>query len=392
MPDGSLSPPKTTVPTITIGELRRFLLSPAEACLKRHLRIEDEKEIDDLDDEPFWTDALGEHHMVTDTLERFVLRAVREGLEPARAEWRPRFAQRYDEWCLRSRAPEGAFAEVDRAGMEAALEERIENRGGLADFLRRLPADSFAGPILLGESPSPVGARWHFPALTLNIGDSLYFPPQVRLVGNLRLAWRTAKAFEVLLLTNKKPDKKGTLHTELSKYLLEPVLFWLALRVGKEAGPQGSSSQWLQELPLRLHLVHQEGITGFTYKPEDISAEKARDYLTMLAADLLDPTSFDLLPLEALLGCVDFRKAYQTDRVDEGWNFPRRLEEFLEDQREKEIFSIYRRSQLLDLTDAKVPPDALDKVRRRFRILDRGPKRNRQRSEQKRTNPRTAKK
>src|SRR5262249_46320662 len=155
-------------------------------------------------------------------------------------------------------------------------------------------------------------------------------------------------------------------------------------------GPQGPSSQWLQELPLRLHLVHQEGITGFTYKPGDISAEKARDYLTVLAADLLDPTSFDLLPLEALVPCADFRRAYQT--VDEIRDFPQRLENFLEEEREKEGFSTYRRSPLLDLANAKVPLDALDKVRRRFRILDRGPKRNRQRSEQKRTNPRTAKK
>src|SRR5262249_23821075 len=39
IPEGP--PPQTTVPTITIGELKRFLLSPADACLKKILKLED---------------------------------------------------------------------------------------------------------------------------------------------------------------------------------------------------------------------------------------------------------------------------------------------------------------------------------------------------------------
>ena len=382
IPEGP--PPQTTVPTITIGELKRFLLSPADACLKKILKLEDEKDIEFEDDEPFWTDALGEHQMVTETLERFVRRAIREGVAAARAAWQPELARRYADWCLRSKAPEGAFAQVDRAGLEAALEERINTAGGIADFLERRAADSFSGPILIGESLTPVGARWHFPALTLEIGPNLYGPAEIRLVGSCRLAWRTRKAFEVLVLTNKKPDKKH-LQTEISKYLLEPVLFWLALRTGKEVGPDGiSSSQWLKETPLRVHLVHQEGITAFTYQSGDISPQKARDYLTRLAVDLLTPHSFDLLPLEILIACEDFRKAYQIDRKDqlkEPGYFRKRLQDFLDEEKEKEGFSLFRWPALLDLAGAKVPPDALAKVRRRFRILDCGPRRNRPREE-----------
>jgi exonuclease V gamma subunit len=384
MPDGPGQAPQTTAPTITVRELKHFLLSPAEACLKRILRMEDEKDSELQDDEPFWTDALGEHQLVTDTLERFVHRAIREGVDAARATWQSGFAQRYEEWCLRSRAPEGAFAEVDRAGYEAALEERINSTGGLADFLRQRSANSFAGPILLGESTAPVGARWHFPALTLEIGQNLYGPAQVRLVGSCRLVWRTPKAFEILVLTNKKPTNK-ILQTEISKYFLEPVLFWLALRTGKEIGQQGiSSNQWLEELPLRVYLIHQEGIASFTYKPGDINLEKARDYLIGLAMDLLHPNSFDLLPLEILISCEDFRKAYQVDQrenLKEPEHFQRRLQDFLDEEREKEGFSTYRWSALVDLAGAKVPADALTKVRRRFRILDRGPRRNRPRED-----------
>lgn len=370
----------TTVPTISIGELRRFLLSPAEACLKRHLRLEAEEELELQDDEPFWTDGLGEHQLITNTLERFVFRTVRDGLDAARADWRECFVQRYDEWELRSRAPEGAFAEVDRAGFEAALEERIEGADGLAEFLHRRSAGDFVGPILIGESTAPIGARLHFPALTLEMGRNLYGPPQVRLVGSLRLAWRTPKSFEVLVLSNKKPDS-SSLQTEISKYLLEPVLFWLALKAGKESiSGEPSSSQWLENLSLRVHLSHQEGITCFTYRPGDASADKARTYLTDLAADLLDPSSYDLLPLDVLIHCEDFRQAYQIDKRNDLPNFrhfQRRLQDFLEDDREND-YSTYRWSELLNLSNARVPLDALAKVRRRFRILDGGPHRNRQ--------------
>lgn len=382
MPAGPGRPAQTLVPTITLGELKRFLLCPAEACLRRHLHVQEEKEFDTQDNEPFWTDALGEHELVTATLERFVLRAVRAGVEAARGEWRAGFGQRYEEWGLRSRAPEGAFAEVDRAGLEATLEERISGSGGLADFLQRRQADSFAGPILLGESPTPVGALWHFPALTLDIGANLYFPSQARLVGACRLAWRTPKAFEILILTNKKPDKN--IQTELSKHLLEPVLFWLALRAGREAGPLGlSSAQWLEDLPLRVHLTHQEGIASFAY-PGNMSGDKARTYLTGLAADLLNPNSFDLLPFEVLVQFEEFRNAYQIEDKD-FWkgsrSYQRRLQDFLDQDREKEGFSQYRWTPLLELAKAKVPADALSKVRRRFRILDIGPKRNRKRAQ-----------
>src|SRR5262249_23095927 len=97
------------------------------------------------------------------------------------------------------------------------------------------------------------------------------------------------------------------------------------------------------------------------------------------AGELLDRTSFDLLPFVLLVKNKELRPAYTlTDEdpelIESRDRYSRRLQQALDEDELKE-FRAYRPMKLLEIVDAKVPADAFDKVRRRFRLLDRGPAR-----------------
>jgi hypothetical protein len=363
--------------TVSVSELRRFLVCPAEAALRRHLHLGDDEELEPRDDEPFATDALQQHQLVVGTLDRFVLRATTGSIAEAEAEWRQRFDALYDDCRLRCQVPEGAFAEVDRASLAEAIEQRLFMDGGLADFLRSREEDSFAGPILLGEGRIPVHARRQFPALELAFGPSLFLPAKVRVVGHWRFVWRSRRGLDVLVLTNRNGDKVPS--TNLSRPLLEPLLFCLALRAGTQSGDGISSADWVENLPIRLHVAHADGMTRFTYRPQDWTAARALDYLTELVADFLDPCRFDLLPFELITRDKDLREAYMADKLDtlRPVDYLRRLKDVIELDQENDFYRAYHAMALLDIVEHEVPKDALTKVRRRYRLLDRGPAHNR---------------
>src|SRR5262249_53918800 len=112
-------------PVISLRELRAFLYCPAEAALKRHLKLDDDEEIEDADDEPFRTaDATG-RRLVRTFLEQFLLRAVQGSVDEAVQQWRERFTALYDEWRLRCRVPEEIFGEIDHASFESQLQTRL---------------------------------------------------------------------------------------------------------------------------------------------------------------------------------------------------------------------------------------------------------------------------
>jgi hypothetical protein len=357
-------------PTISLAELRGFLQCPVESALKRHLRLYDEDERDLTDDEPFSTDASFSRQVIAEALRRFIQRALGESLETALADWRPRFAQLHEEWRWRGRVPEGAFADVDRSRFEERLQERIEEPGGLADFVRDRHGAKFIGPVLLGESPTPLGARTRFAALSLPVGDNA-----VRLVGAMPLVWHSADALDVLVLTNRKVPPH-----QLSVPLLDPVLFYLALRASNDE-PGTSKKElrprsWLGKRVFRVHIAHREGLVSFHYHPEDVTPAEARDYLKLLAEDFLDRSCFDLLPFDIIVKDETLRQAYESDVESPRTSaeYAARLRESYEDDQDSD-FPAYRAMRLLEIVDAQVPEDAYAKVRRRFRLLERGPAR-----------------
>ncbi|HZU35516.1 MAG TPA: exodeoxyribonuclease V subunit gamma, partial [Gemmataceae bacterium] len=390
-------------PTVTLAELARFLRCPAEAALRRHLRLRVDDESEPADQEPFYTAFPNNYRLVQTMLERFIGWALTGSVEEALGQWRPRLAALHEEWRLRGRVPEDAFALADVARFEDILRDRLEGQRGLAAYLRERPGRTFCGPVLLGTNSAPVGARRRFPALCLPLPGSSV--PEARVVGNLPYVWYGAEAVDVLVLSRKHRSKDS--HKQLSSPLLEPLLCLLALRAGSE----GAAGEWLGECAWNIHLLDDQGVIPFTWDAAAISPALARAYLEELTTDFLDRACFDLLPFE-LLGEACLRGAYlEPDEPDFLHWFeeaPARLRARLKeepaagleaaDERDEKFLTEIRcryREAFQDAVDAdaekphpsyrplpvssllklEVPVDALDKIRRRFWLLDRGPAR-----------------
>jgi hypothetical protein len=232
----------------------------------------------------------------------------------------------------------------------------------------------FCGPILLGESSRPVGARILLPALQITLPLAATpgaLPAQARLVGSLSLVWRNQERLDALIIT----DSKDVVENSLNRQLLEPLLFFLALRAG-------SDSTWTHDLAFHIHIAHKGGIASFLYNPEDATPEEARAYLAELTAEFLDRGDFDLLPFDLVVADKDLQEAYTlTDEAialsgaREGYSTL--LQEALEYDREGDR-GVYRSMKLMEIVNAEIPADAFDKIRRRLRFLDRGPAHGRQ--------------
>jgi len=383
-------------PTISVRNLAKYLEHPVPEGLKHHLHLREEDADDLAADEPFVSDPLTASGLMKQTLNFVVLRAVEAGIEPALSEWRPRFRAAYDEWGLRGKVPEDAFGRVDRAILERNLEVRIEGELGLARFLRFRDRDTFCGPILIGESIVPLGARQRFPALQISGESELRIDMQVpgasignshvplaRLVGSTNLAWRSADHFEILTWCFQNID----VERDLYRHFLEPILFFMALKAGGEGelridsqaagisirNPQSAvrnSRDWLGERTLVVHVAHAGRISQREYGPEDITSELARGYLAELTRDFLDPSCIDNLPLRKILKQFQLRKAISLPDAKLG-TLPAEFQELFTEllDEESEEFGSFNRevAALVDLIGARVPADAFAKVRRRFR-------------------------
>jgi exodeoxyribonuclease V gamma subunit len=383
MPPAAAPIPAAGPMTISINELARFLRCPAEGAIRRHVGLQDQEDSELQDDEPFYTNLLDGLSLMRRFLERFVRRAVRESAEKALGQWRQWFAELYEDCRLRGRTPDGPFAVVDRTRLEESLHDYLVGTAGLARFIKERAGADLCGPIVLGESMTPIGARQAFPALQLAEG--------LRLVGSHTFAWHSKEALDFLVITTKTKDRipeKG-----LSTVMLQPLLFYLALRAGTESGSQGKpSAAWLGKREFRLHLTRANGIVSFSYLAQDFSQHQAATYLASLVRDLLDPSSFDLLPFELVVANTKLQRPFRNEDIEnlsglDLWDRPvvaktqadyaRAFEAAIEADQEK-AQPIYRPMNLMRLIDAKVPADAWLKMRRRFQPLDLGPARARQ--------------
>jgi hypothetical protein len=365
---------RTAPRTVTLVELRRFLRLPAEALLKRHLRLEEDDEPAAEDDEPLVTPRQVANSLTRTTIRQLVLATTRGELDQALADWPRCFGQAFADARLCSRVPEEAFGEIDQAALLAGLSERIRGSGQIERFLRERAAMAYCGPVLLGESLTPLGAKLRFPALRLRPDHELPAdaPHEIRLVGYSHYAWHSPRKFEILVVTNRK-EIVGRL---LCDPMFDPLLLYLALLAGSEPNADGIiSSSWLANREFVLHVAHREGIATWSYPPGDITSAEALRYLVDLARDFLDPAQFDLLPFDTMMRSASLRLALQHDPVHMSAEvFRGMLVDSLNDQREN-ARSPAKVPLLVEMAQAAVPADALAKVRRRFPLLDRGPAR-----------------
>ena len=150
---------------VPLRHLQEFLENPASAALKYRLRFNPDDAEDQPDHEPFVTPQRFANRMMRQLQEELVRRSEKEPIADLLRDWPDVFHTRYREWMLCSRLPEHAFADVDEHVLLEELTDRIEGGGGLAKFLERQATKPAVGPILIGESRTPVGARRQFPAL-----------------------------------------------------------------------------------------------------------------------------------------------------------------------------------------------------------------------------------
>jgi hypothetical protein len=99
-----------------------------------------------------------------------------------------------------------------------------------------------------------------------------------------------------------------------------------------------------------------------------------------LTRDFLDPTQFDLLPFELVQDNFEMARAFDSlfSAQMSADNYRTLLMEKLAEARENKKYSKVKIPPLVDMVQAQVPTDALAKIQRRFRLLDRGPARVRQ--------------
>jgi exonuclease V gamma subunit len=355
------------IPTVTIHELVRFLRCPAEAALRRHLRLKDKDELESTDDEPFYVSGLASYRLVGKAQERFLHRAITDGLDLALGDWKDDFTTLHDEWRRRCLAPEGAFGDADRMRFLAELEPRIDS---LTGFLRQQTHRDFIGPVQIGAPSTPVGARTLLPDLALETGRG-----PVRLIGAHLYAWIDSEALVLLAIHFGAADKVKP--DVLCRPLLAPTIVGLALRAGQTLANAGEFVRRFAGRHLYVHVAHPEGLARYSWSPDDAPPEKARDYLTSLVAEFLDPAGFDFLPLEILMACEDLHPAFRgaddpAPSEESKLAFVNRLREATDDDADNGYRRLYSPKKLLQMIAAEVPPDAFDKVRRRFRLLDRG--------------------
>ncbi len=327
--------PLPAATTVTIGELRRFLRLPAQASLRRHLHIDDDDEQLLEEDEPLVTPQRIAIGLARQIIQRLVLDAVQGNIDGALIAWPERFGQAYADARLCSRVPEEAFGEIDQAALLSDLRERIHGQGQIEAFLREHARMTFCGPVLLGESLTPLGAKLHFPALRLRPGYELSADAdrEIRIAGSTPFAWHARGRFEVLIVTNiKEIDGRS-----LCEAMFEPFLLYLALLAGAEPNAEGIISQsWLAGTDFALTVGHRGGMQRWVYPAGDITAAEALRYFVDLTRDFLDPTAFDLLPFEAIVRSKIMKLALTEDvaglmRAD---TFRLMLEEYLSEQRD----------------------------------------------------------
>jgi hypothetical protein len=369
------SPAETskTASTVTLSELKRFLHLPAHESLRRHLRVEEEDEQTLEDEEPLVTTQQAAGALVRQSIQQLVIAAAQGDVQKALAAWQERFSAAYADSRLRSRVPEEAFGEIDQAALLRDLQERIHGQGQIEAFLREHAGMTFCGPLLLGESLTPLGARQRFSALCLRPGRELPAdaPREIRIVGSTTFAWQAPGRFEILVVTNIK-EVNGR---EISVSMIEPALLFLALLASADPNDDGMSAQkWLAQREFLLHVSHRSGIQTWSYPPGCITPAEALNYFAHLTRDFLDPEHFDLLPFDVVGKNKELSLAFHEDFATQiaPENYRLALEHAIAEEREN-AYSVVKIPLLVEMVRAQVPGDALAKVQRRFRLLDRGP-------------------
>ena len=228
-----------------------------------------------------------------------------------------------------ARAGAGRGLRQGRSRGAPARSRNANRRPGRFSALPARPAFSRAGAArrkshtdrrqsTLSSPGTAAGAAWladfgrstaHGPRSTLHAQRSTLCPARRLHAAGLRSD--TDVDVLVWFLQNQAGGQR--LYRELYRYVLEPLLFYLALKRARTHPP--AARAWLGERSFSIHVAHADGIAPVRYEPDHFREDRARYYLTELAADFLDPGCMDKLPLRKILERQDLRKAITAPQI-----------------------------------------------------------------------------
>jgi exodeoxyribonuclease V gamma subunit len=359
-----LQPPETGIIAIELHHMERFLLNPVDATLKRHLRVfdyaDDERDLTQEEDEPFESDNFLRRRLIDQVIDELIEQrlSVSEIADFASK----RLATAYQIAQRRGDVPEGDYGSLDLDHLQDELHTRITGGGkhpGVGGFLAAERHSHYFRAVRFGSpfaSSAPIGIR-ELPALRLSLpsGD------EVELHGMLPHVWRNNSGACETVISNYSYIKRDADLPPCDA--LTPFLFMLMLKAADVGLPP--EEQWIGRNPFDLHIVHRFGTDTWRWNPDPDFAQR---YLMGLAVASRRP-NYDLLPFGVIAGELEITRPWATMATQDIQNsYSRDLEDAILEDRES-MFPRYRRSNLLRLAAAAVPPDAYLKVRSRFRAF-----------------------
>jgi len=339
--------------SITLSDLRYFLLNPVESVLRWHLSLFD----DDVEDtaskenEPFFS--------VFPYNYRFIINSLGHSLKTTTLSDIQSYIDHYYQYSrLKSDTPHGAYAEVDYRNLRSEIMDRLQGSHSLWEFLLNRQQYTVYHTVTIGSVPSPIKPGLSLPSIIVPVvhHDNMV---SVGLTGSLPVLWKHPDTgdCETLVITNS-----------LQPSIL-PLVYPFLIHVASVSNYSKPLSNLIGSGPFTVHVSNKTDIYSYSYHLDEPSGRK---YLQHLLNDFLDPGQFDLLPL-AIIG--DTRIIAPPEMKDnpseaEKDGYRRFLLSLIDDDAEK-MNPAYRPMSLLQLIDPEVPADAYSKVRNRLADLFR---------------------
>lgn len=365
--------PRPEIERVTIRQLRRFLENPADASLRRHLNLyEDDNNDKSLaENEPFFAEFPLDYNLIMRSME-YCVNLMPESVPADRRQAKTMdfLASYYRESFLKGMTPEDAFCERDRMEFEKTLKQRFH---GLLTIIRQIEKAHNA------EASNANVRKWHrwiflgdgnlkdadnkrsgefieFDHLLFEAEmgkkDGILIRQGVEIHGSLPMVWQDETGWNSLVLTTRKRSE-GRLP---EKYVIEPFLFYLTMISGKD------SADLIGDSPFNIHLFYKEERRWWRYR---LSPEKAKDYLGKLISDYLNRKQFDLMPFETIRKIVNrFNPDSQDDKIIADIDA-----DLFKAELEEELIMDKDLAELVKLSNADVPDDVFEKVKRRFSLL-----------------------
>ena len=293
------------VEKISVKDLKRFLEDPVSQGMKRHLRIYDEEEtIEDMalrEDEPFFSVFPVDYEIKTEALDQWLdLRVSFEDKDPFPERALQEICNRvYEGLRLRSETPEGAYADLDQ---ETLTEEVLARGEALLPVFEemRLSKEVYRA-LYLGEQTegsisvdNPLPHK-RFKAATRTVqtngrtGEST--EADVEIHGQLPWVWKEMEGvWHALVVTGSGKTPKAK---EPDKYVLEPLLFWMACLLTEEGKEKLSDAGG--NTTITFHVAYKDRVSLRTYK---LRTQDAQSYLTGLISEFLNRKGWSGCPLK----------------------------------------------------------------------------------------------